>query len=78
MAADSKALTRRYEGVQAQLVPLVLKKGLGAAVYTQVSDVEHEVNGLLTYDRRVKKMDVDRVRAANEAVLKAAGQVAGQ
>lgn len=78
MAADSKALTRRYEGVQAQLVPLVREKGLGAAVYTQVSDVEHEVNGLLTYDRRVKKMDVDRVRAANEAVLKAAGQIAGQ
>ena len=32
------------------------KKGLSAAVYTQVSDVEEEVNGLYTYDRKVCKL----------------------
>ena len=32
------------------------KKGLSGAVYTQVSDIEEETNGLLTYDRRVRKV----------------------
>ena len=39
-----------------QLLPLV-KKGVCASVYTQVSDVEDEINGLVTYDRKVKKFD---------------------
>ncbi len=38
--------------------------GLSATVYTQLSDVEDEVNGLLTYDREVLKLDPDAVRAA--------------
>ena len=33
-----------------------MAQGLAAAVYTQVSDVEEEVNGLLTYDRKVAKI----------------------
>ena len=45
-----------------QIVPLV-KKGLCAAVYTQVSDVEEEINGLFTYDREVLKVDKDRMLA---------------
>ena len=40
------------------IVPAV-EKGLCAAIYTQVSDVEDEVNGLITYDRRVVKLDAD-------------------
>ena len=36
-------------------------KGLCAAIYTQVSDVEDEINGLVTYDRKVEKMDPDRM-----------------
>ena len=40
-------------------------KGLSAAVYTQVSDVEDEVNGLLTYDRKVLKIDADMMREIN-------------
>ncbi|MFO1077288.1 MAG: glycoside hydrolase family 2 TIM barrel-domain containing protein [Planctomycetota bacterium] len=40
-------------------------EGLAAAVYTQLTDVEIEVNGLLTYDREVIKPDADAVRAAN-------------
>ncbi len=42
--------------MQTQLQPL-LAQGLAGAVYTQVSDVEEEVNGILTYDRRVDKFD---------------------
>ena len=43
-------------------------RGLSAAVYTQLTDVEDELNGILTYDRRVNKMDASRVRAANQAL----------
>jgi len=38
-----------------QLLPLE-EKGLSGAVYTQLSDIEEEVNGLVTYDRRVVKL----------------------
>ena len=41
---------------QKQVLPAV-KKGLSADVYTQVSDVEDEINGLLTYDRQETKLD---------------------
>jgi len=44
---------------------------LSGGVYTQTTDVEGEVNGLWTYDRRVPKMDLSRVRAINQAVIKA-------
>ncbi len=46
-----------------QLLPLIRRHALSAAVYTQLSDVEDEVNGLLTYDRRVCKVDESRMRA---------------
>ena len=45
-----------------------LKKGLSALVYTQVSDVEDEVNGLFTYDRAAIKPDPAAVRAVNQAL----------
>ena len=41
-------------------------KGLSAAIYTEVSDVEDELNGLLTYDREVVKVTPETVRAAND------------
>ena len=40
-------------------------KGLAAAVYTQLTDVEQETNGFVTYDREVVKFDAARVRAVN-------------
>ena len=48
-----------------EIQPLLDSQGLSAAVYTQLSDVEEEVNGLLTYDRRVCKVDAAEVRALN-------------
>lgn len=65
-------LTKRFERLQSELQLLVEQKGLGAAIYTQITDVEHEVNGFLTYDRKVEKMDFERVRSANESVFRAA------
>ena len=50
-----------------QLLPLKAE-GLQAVVYTQLSDVESELNGLLTWDRRELKVDAERMRALNEAL----------
>lgn len=63
------ALTDRYVLLLDQVEQLMKYKGLSVAVYTQTTDVEHEVNGLLTYDRSVEKMDIDRVREVNQAVI---------
>ena len=49
------------------IVPAV-EKGLCAAIYTQVSDVEDEVNGLITYDRRVVKLDADTMLPISRAL----------
>lgn len=57
----TKAVKKLYEK---QIIPLVAR-GLSACVYTQVSDVEHEVNGMLTYDRQVVKVDEETMRALN-------------
>ena len=43
--------------------------GLAAAVYTQVSDVEEEINGLLTYDRKELKVEPDRIIAMNRRLM---------
>jgi beta-galactosidase/beta-glucuronidase len=62
---DAEALTAAYVDVVAKLFPLIEEKGLSAAVYTQTTDVEVEVNGLMTYDRELVKMDLNKVAAAN-------------
>ena len=54
-----------------QIVPAITG-GLGATVYTQLSDVEDEVNGLVTYDRRVVKADEATFRAMNDRLRAAA------
>jgi beta-galactosidase/beta-glucuronidase len=57
-------LTAAYLALIDKLEPLVTN-GLAAAVYTQTTDVEIEVNGLMTYDRALIKMDLAKVAAAN-------------
>ena len=57
-----------YEEYAQQLSELV-KKGFAAAVYTQTTDVEGEVNGLMTYDRKVVKLDMDRLSSINRRVI---------
>ena len=47
-------------------------EGLGGSVYTQTTDVELEINGYLSYDRKVLKYDADAVRAAHERVKRLA------
>lgn len=66
MFAGSKSLSNAYRRLhEMQIIPLI-KRGLCATVYTQISDVEFEVNGIYTYDRKVLKVDADTVRKINE------------
>ncbi|KAA6324633.1 Beta-glucuronidase, partial [termite gut metagenome] len=44
------------------------QRGFSAAVYTQTTDVEGEVNGLITYDRKEIKIEEERVRKVNQEV----------
>ena len=63
------ALTQGYlDLLENQLVPWI-KAGLSAAVYTQTTDVETEVNGFLTYDRKVIKMDVAALASAHNKLF---------
>ena len=57
-----------YEKYAEELIELV-QKGFAAAVYTQTTDVEGEVNGLMTYDRKVIKVDVERLAKINRTVI---------
>ncbi|MET0242392.1 MAG: sugar-binding domain-containing protein [Flavitalea sp.] len=65
------ALTDRYILLMDQVEQLMRYKGLSVAIYTQTTDVEHEVNGILTYDREVEKMDFQRISEVNKAVIAA-------
>ncbi len=62
---DRESLTTAYEQLIRRLRPLI-GRGLTAAVYTQTTDVEIEVNGLLTYDREVIKLDPERTLALHK------------
>lgn len=57
-------LQKAYLGLTSSLRPLI-GQGLAAAVYTQTTDVEIEVNGLMTYDRQVLKFDADTLARAH-------------
>jgi Alpha-L-arabinofuranosidase B (ABFB) domain/Glycosyl hydrolases family 2, sugar binding domain/Glycosyl hydrolases family 2/Glycosyl hydrolases family 2, TIM barrel domain len=70
--ASLTALNDRFvgllDGIRENTMPA---GGLSAAVYTQITDVENEANGLLTYDRQTVKVDQARVKAANQALIAA-------
>ena len=60
------AIVKLYE---TQIIP-AKQKGLAASIYTQVSDVEQEVNGLLSYDRKTVKVNADDLARMSERLLK--------
>lgn len=60
-----EALTNGYKRLwEREIIPAV-RKGLGGTVYTQLSDIEEEVNGILTYDRKIVKLKPDTVLGLN-------------
>ncbi len=68
----AERLTERYEELQERLEAGVRSCGVSAGVYTEITDLEGEINGMYTYDRDVfKPSSMERIRAANEAVIAA-------
>jgi len=65
---SSKETTDEYVKYARELIKLA-KAGFAAAVYTQTTDVEVEVNGLMTYDRKVIKLNEKKVRKVNQEVI---------
>ena len=59
---SDKELKKELEKLYREQIRPAYKEGLSAAVYTQLTDVEQEVNGLITYDRKVVKLDPEAVR----------------
>ena len=65
MFKTKESLTKAYKRLfEKQIIPNI-RRGLSATVYTQVSDVEFEVNGIYTYDRELLKIDADTIREIN-------------
>lgn len=64
---SSNEVTAEYEKYAAQLKELI-PKGYAAAVYTQTTDVEIEVNGLMTYDRKVMKLNEPKLQEINKKI----------
>jgi len=70
---SKEQLTGTYVELIEELKPMV-KDSLGAAIYTQTTDVESEVNGLMTYDRRIIKMDIKKISAVNKDLIQAGSE----
>ncbi|WP_164472566.1 OmpL47-type beta-barrel domain-containing protein [Cohnella candidum] len=66
---SKEELTNRYIQFIDSLKQLKNNSGLSAAIYTQITDVEYEINGLLSYDRKVEKMDFDAIAKAHRELI---------
>lgn len=71
LCSSPEEVLERYTAFAEEFIPDV-ESGVAAGVYTQTTDVEVEVNGLMTYDRKVIKMDVEKLRAVNQRIISAA------
>ena len=63
-----EALQTAFGKLYEKIIKSIDKVGLSASVYTEVSDVQDEINGLLTYDRRVTKLPVEFVKGINDRI----------
>lgn len=69
MKDNVKDYTNLYDNFARDLEVFKTNNGLSAAVYTEITDVEIELNGLMTYDRAVIKAPVETIRSANEKAI---------
>ncbi|HET6295704.1 MAG TPA: LamG-like jellyroll fold domain-containing protein [Kribbella sp.] len=69
MTPDKTTLTRRYVENQRDVLRSANSCGISGSVYTQITDVEGELNGFFTYDRQVSKMDTAQVLAVNKSII---------
>ena len=68
LCSSPEEVLQKYEAFAEEFIPEV-QSGVSAGVYTQTTDVEGEVNGIMTYDRKVVKLDEKRFRAINQKVI---------
>ena len=61
-AETAQALTEKFSQMYEEMVLPAIPQGLCGVVYTQLSDVEDEINGLYTYDRQVLKVETDQMK----------------
>ena len=66
---NQKELVKSYLGLMDKLKPLI-SAGLSGAIYTQTTDVEGEVNGAMTYDRKVVKLKNKKIKKAHDELFK--------
>ena len=64
--ATPEELTKNYKRLWEEEIYPNLSRGLSSAIYTQTSDIEEEVNGVMTYDREIDKLEMDTVYALNQ------------
>ncbi|MBO5938796.1 MAG: glycoside hydrolase family 2 [Clostridia bacterium] len=69
--SDRKSFTDALEKLYLDEILPAVKDGLSAAVYTQLSDIEDETNGLITYDRKVEKVDEEQMQKIATALYEA-------
>ena len=67
---NGEALTNEIIYMYENMIKPFVKDGLCGCVYTQLSDVEDEVNGLYTYDRKICKVDKVRMKALADSIQK--------
>ena len=67
------ALTAKIEQMWEKMILPAIPEGLCGVIYTQVSDVEDEINGLYTYDREICKVSPARLRTLYESAAKLLG-----
>lgn len=65
-AKDAAELTQRITDMYQSMILPAIAKGACGCVYTQLSDVEDEINGLYTYDRQVCKVEKEKMRSLSE------------
>ncbi|MFV0363389.1 MAG: glycoside hydrolase family 2 protein [Suipraeoptans sp.] len=63
---NKKKLSMSYQKLMEQQILPNMNKGLSVTIYTQLSDIEEEVNGIVSYDRKVSKFDEEMLREYNE------------
>ena len=63
---STEELTQNYKSLWEEEIYPNLQYGLCSAIYTQTSDIEEEINGVLTYDREIVKLDEDQVKEMND------------
>ncbi|MGN0069625.1 MAG: glycoside hydrolase family 2 protein [Prevotella sp.] len=71
MMRSKEDLTNMYVYLLTEVEQMMKYFGLSTAIYTQTTDLEHEINGIVTYDRKVEKMDIDKVREINQGIISA-------